>query len=243
MRRGKTPAYDSKYQHLDGGAVRDSTADLHGRIQARFPGSGLSNVCASLVSLLDEIISGKGIRHKRVRAARVVSRVGMVVVTLIFGVAVASAAASIVASPGSVKPLDWLPLLETVVNDLVFAGIAFLFLRAMPQRLERARVLRVLYRLRSLAHVIDMHQITKVPERVKRDPQQEDGLGLTPQELRQYFEYCTEMLSLVSKAAALYAENTSDGEVLDVVGGIEMLISGMSRKVWQKITILQFHEG
>ena len=40
------------------------------------------------------------------------------------------------------------------------------FLWAFPERLERRTLLRLLHRLRSLAHVIDMHQLSKDPEQV-----------------------------------------------------------------------------
>ena len=53
-----------------------------------------------------------------------------------------------------------------MINDLVFAAIAMLFLWAFPERLERRTMLGLLHRLRSLAHVIDMHQLSKDPEQV-----------------------------------------------------------------------------
>src|SRR3954464_13157159 len=45
--------------------------------------------------------------------------------------------------------------------------VAFgVFLWAFPERLERRTLLRMLHRLRSLAHVIDMHQLSKDPEQL-----------------------------------------------------------------------------
>jgi hypothetical protein len=46
------------------------------------------------------------------------------------------------------------------------------------------------------------------------------------------------MLSLVGKLAALYAQSTSDSVVLQSVNDIETLTNGISRKIWQKIMIL-----
>ncbi len=100
-------------------------------------------------------------------------------------------------------------------------------------------MLRILHRLRSLAHVIDMHQLTKVPERLERGSRADGGLDLDRTELTRYLDFCTEMLSLVGKSAALFAEHTTDGDVLDAVEGIEALTSDMARKVWQKIGIIQ----
>lgn len=237
------PPADSRYQRLDSAAVRASTAALQERIRQRFPDRGLWEVSAELVSLVDEVTGGGGISRRRIRFARLLSHLGIVTVLVIFGGAIVLAAASIWASPGALTPIDWLPLLETVVNNLVFAGIAIFFLVAVPQRMERARVLRLVHRLRSLAHVIDMHQLTKVPERLERGRREDGGLDLTREQLARYLDYCTEMLSLVGKTAALFAEDTTDGDVLDAVGGIETLTSDMARKVWQKIAILQSETG
>ena len=65
--------------------------------------------------------------------------------------------------------VDWLPLIESAINDLVFAAIAVFFLHAFPNRLQRGQLLALLHRLRSLAHIVDMHQLTKDPERLRDD--------------------------------------------------------------------------
>ena len=268
------PPAGSRYQRLDSAAVRGSAATLQRRIYARFPRRSLWEVGGELIALVDEVVEGGGISRRRIRSARLLSRLGVLVVLLVFGTAIALAAASIWSNPESLGPVDWLPLLETVVNDLVFAGIAIFFLLAVPQRMERARVLRVLHRLRSLAHVIDMHQLVKVPERLPTARPEAGGttspahprgpgagpardgeaasatnderggeLRMTRSEMTQYLDYCTEMLSLVGKTAALFAEDTTDGDVLDAVEGIETLTSDMARKVWQKIAIIQEQAG
>ena len=46
------------------------------------------------------------------------------------------------------------------------------------------------------------------------------------------------MLSLVGKTAALCAEESRDSVVLETVIQIEKLTVGMSRKIWQKISVL-----
>ncbi|WP_229116363.1 hypothetical protein [Parenemella sanctibonifatiensis] len=232
------PPRGSRYQRLDHAAVRGATVDLQRRIKARFPRRSLWEVSGELVGLVDEIGSDDGVSSRRVRLARVLSRVGVAIVVLIFGGAVALAAVEIWSRPDTVGPLDWLSLIETLVNDLVFGGIAVFFLIAVPERMERARVLRVLHRLRSLAHVIDMHQLSKVPERLESSTE-EAQLGLTRTEVAVYLDQCTELLSLVGKTAALFAEDTSDGEVVDAVEGIESLTSDMARKIWQKVAIIQ----
>jgi hypothetical protein len=47
------------------------------------------------------------------------------------------------------------------------------------------------------------------------------------------------MLSLLGKVAALFPQRFDDGGVLEAASDIENLTIGLSRKVWQKITMLQ----
>jgi hypothetical protein len=62
---------------------------------------------------------------------------------------------------------------------------------------------------------------------------------LTPFELKRYLDYCSEMLSLCAKTAALYAQDTKDPLVDSVVSELEQLTANLSGKIWQKITIVQ----
>ncbi len=109
-----------------------------------------------------------------------------------------------------------------------------------PARLRR-RADRAAALLRSLAHVNDMNQSTKDRDRLRPDfrkrPQTVE-LGMTAAELSNYLDYCSELLSLVSKTAALFAEHTQDNTVLQTVDSIEDLTTGMGREIWQKIALL-----
>jgi hypothetical protein len=58
-------------------------------------------------------------------------------------------------------------------------------------------------------------------------------------ELIRYLDYCSEMLSLTGKLAALYMQNMRDPVIIDAVTEIEELTTNLSRKIWQKIMILQ----
>lgn len=196
-------------------------------------------VCGELLEVIDDIGADHGRGDPRITAARVVSRVLAMGLVVALGAAVMLGVGDALSRPGEVRPADWVPLIESLVNDLVFGAVAVVFLIAVPHRMERARVLAGLHRLRSLAHVIDMHQLTKVPDRLRRGAVDGGKFDMTREELTIYLEYSSEMLSLVGKAAALFADDTTDKEILDAVSGIEELSSDMSRKVWQKIAILQ----
>jgi len=178
---------------------------------------------------------------QRLQRARVVSRVLAALVLTATVVAVGLAVRLAVTDADVESSLDWLPLIETTINDLVYAAIALFFLYSIPERMQRGRSLKLLHRLRSLAHIIDMHQLTKDPERFRDDYVATDASidpGLSREQMEHYLDYCSEMLSLVGKAAALVAEESRDAVVLDSVGGIEALTTGMSRKIWQKISVL-----
>jgi hypothetical protein len=115
------------------------------------------------------------------------------------------------------------------------------FLWAFPERLERRGMLRLLHRLRSLAHVIDMHQLSKDPEQTSPSytpTAQSVRHGLDVEQLHHYLDYCSEMLSLTAKTAALCAEHSTDGVVLETVSYIETLTTDLSNKIWQKISLL-----
>jgi hypothetical protein len=213
---------------------------LRDRVGARFPDRGIHRVAQELASLTEQVADTSAGSRRRSRLVRAGSRslIGLVVLVALvaFGFAVESAFTD---APDN--GLDWLPLIESAVNDIVFVAIAVVLLHSFPERVQRAELLAKLHRLRSLAHIIDMHQLTKEPESL-RDAfvNGTDGaeVDLTPEQIEYYLEYCTELLSLVGKAAALCAEESQDEIVLNTVSTIESLTMGMSRKVWQKITVL-----
>ena len=87
-----------------------------------------------------------------------------------------------------------------------------------------------------------MHQLTKDPEQVL-SPEMErtessPARVMSRFELARYLDYCAELLSLVGKLASLHAQHLPDHVILEAVNDIESLSVGLSRKIWQKIVIL-----
>ena len=124
----------------------------------------------------------------------------------------------------------------------VAVAAAFLFATSADDRIKRRRALRELHVFRSIAHVIDMHQLTKDPGSLLGDDQAPGATPrrrMTPSELTRYLDYCSEMLSLTSKLAALYAQVLPDAVVIEAVNEIENLTANFSRKIWQKISIVE----
>jgi hypothetical protein len=130
---------------------------------------------------------------------------------------------------------------EAAANMVVLVGAALFFLVTLESRMKRRQSLRDLHAFRSIAHVIDMHQLTKDPSIVLEPGPQTDSSPVRTMnrfELSRYLDYCSEMLSLNSKLAALYAQNLPDPVIIEAVKDIEQLTTNLSSKIWQKITII-----
>ena len=224
---------------LDAPTVIATIDQLRGRIRARFADRGLPKAAAELRSAATEVTE-LGYTCVDARVLRWTARAASVLVALGMALVLVVAARDADLS-GSVRSVDWVALVESTIQTLVFGGLTLLFLNALPDRLERRHLLRRLHRLRSLAHVIDMHQLTKDPERLRSDFEPTDAtvaVDLTRAEMQHYLGYCSELLALVGKVAALCAEDSQDGLILETVSDIENLTNGMSRKIWQKISLL-----
>ena len=220
--------------------VGATVAQLERRIHARFGERGLTKAVRDLGRLVAVVQSEAAESRNRLWRTTLGARAVSITIIAATLIALAFGLRSAV-TDGLAKTADWVPLIESVVNDLVFAAIAVVFLWAFPERLERRSLLRLLHRLRSLAHVIDMHQLSKDPEQVSPTytPTAESVThGLDADQLHHYLNYCSEMLSLTAKTAALCAAHTTDAVVLDTVAYIETLTTELSNKIWQKISLL-----
>ena len=84
------------------------------------------------------------------------------------------------------------------IMSLRLLAAAVFFLVTAETRVKRRRALAAIHELRSLAHVIDMHQLTKDPDRLifsggdtVSSPTNDMGMF----EMSRYLDYCVEMLS------------------------------------------------
>jgi hypothetical protein len=216
---------------------------LHKRISERFPNSGLSKVCLELHTIAKETKS----RCQWIKKPQILLRLGVGLVIffilfLTFFLLIAGIGLTVKDNTiDGIEFVDFLQILEMGVNMVILIGAALFFFITTETRKKRKRAMMSIHELRAIAHVIDMHQLTKDPERVfsnknrtASSPQQ----TMTAFELTRYLDYCTEMLSLVGKVAALYAQDFEDQVVLAAVNDVENLTTGLSRKIWQKIVIL-----
>ena len=134
---------------------------------------------------------------------------------------------------------------EAAVATVVFLSAAVVFVWNIDVRQKRARCLDAIHEMRAMAHIVDMHQLTKDPDRAVHpggDTKSSPKRTLTRRELVRYFDYCSEMLSLIGKVAAMYVQGFPDAVALQAVDDIENLTTSLSRKIWQKIMILEQSE-
>ncbi|GAA1790652.1 hypothetical protein GCM10009811_14480 [Nostocoides veronense] len=225
---------------LDPLLVHQTVERLAERIRARFPERGLNLVAEQLAQISQDVgSSAPGLRRRLLATswfARIIGAVVLAATSVLLVVTIRDAI-----QHGPDQSFEWVPLIESLINDLVFAGIALFFLMALPERIQRRELLATLHRLRSLAHIVDMHQLTKDPERLRPDfvkTTKSAEPGLDRDQLEHYLDYCSELLSLIGKVAALCAEESEDAVVLDTITGIETMTTDMAGKIWQKISLL-----
>ena len=169
-------------------------------------------------------------------------RVGIGVLVSVIVVLIGTLALRLRMSEEMFQIEHFMQLVDSSLGSLVLVGAAILSLVTLELRLKRNRALKAVHELRALAHIVDMHQLTKDPERVTG----REGFNplspkrsMTPFELGRYLDYCSELLSLVSKVGALYVQNFPDRVALEAVDQLTNLTNGLARNIWQKIMILE----
>lgn len=238
----------SPYRRLDAQHIASSLEKLEARIRDRFPEAGLARVCGDLIALA---------RDNTRRAAAIGRRdwwlwlgVALMLALCAYGVARLWHLVDLakIVDPTRATSAD---NVYTLVQGLdafihiffVIGGLVF-FLVSMEDRLKRRRALRALNELRSIIHVVDMHQLTKEPGAIIGKPTPNSPKRtLTQFELGRYLDYCSEMLSLIAKIAVLYAQALPDPVIVDAVSDLERLTSNLSQKIWSKIALLHAPSG
>ena len=232
------------YRSLDPRLIIETAERLETRIADRFPESGLRKVSQELVSLARDIRDAAAELEKPIWWLRML--VGLVI----------AGGACMFLFVGTILPFDRfsgsgdvvesVQGIEASLNTIILAGLGLLALVRAEITIKRQRVFREVHGLRSLIHVIDMHQLTKDPSALSP--------GFTPAphspvrtmskgDLLRYLDYCSEMLSITGKLAALFAQSVNDEVVIEAVNDVENLGSNLSRKIWQKITMLDAEHG
>lgn len=209
---------------------------LKARIHQRFPDKGLERVCAELIDVARrsharaEDIARPAYLLRAAIFLAILSGLGMLAYVGVLLLAHTKASEDMASTIQAV---------DATFNICILTGAAIFFLGSVEERMKRRKALKALNELRTIVHVVDMHQLTKDPLMIA-GPMTEASprRDLTPFELTRYLAYCSEMLSLTDKLAALYAQSTSDATVIDAVSDLSALTTNLSAKIWQKITLV-----
>ncbi|WP_137112374.1 hypothetical protein [Rhodobacter sp. SY28-1] len=225
------------FRTLDAAKILTTAERLETRIRERFPDRGLAQVASEVSAQARAIRTEVEILTPPIWWLR-----GLVAMVVLAGAAVFLWVGSILPlrdvgqdAIGSVEGI------EAAINTALLAGLGLVALVRLEARVKRQRVARGLHGLRSIIHVIDMHQLTKDPVTLSPDftpTETSPARDLTAVEMSRYLDYCSELLALTGKLAALYSQAVPDEGVAQAVTDIELLGSSLSRKIWQKIGLI-----
>src|SRR6185436_5338187 len=193
------------FRQLDASAITQTVAEIGDRIRERFPDSNLRRLAEQLHALSLEAAETEEYLSRPnwpLRVAGTIAIVGLLALLVV-------AAAFSINAPAAMSLSDVIQTIEAGVNDVVFFGVAAFFFLTIEVRVKRRRALAMLHQLRSLAHIVDMHQLTKDPERLMARGAKAEFASTAPSrpttgiDLAKYLDFCSELLSMLSKIAAL----------------------------------------
>ena len=210
---------------------------LEKRIADRFPNSSLRKTCAKFL----EIAKKSKTNIEWIAKPNIALRLFSYFIILIGIGGIVFGISNVEFKINDTTIANIVALSEAVFNDIILLGAAIFFLIGMESRLKRKRALTMLNELRVTAHVIDMLQLTKDPSLINFNllaTANSPTRSLTKFELERYLDYSSELASLIAKVGALYSQSLPDEIVVRSVNEIETLCTGLSRKIWQKIMIL-----
>lgn len=225
------------YRSLNPDKTLLTVANLSARISERFPASGLSKVCLELCEVAQESKA----KAELIARPNTLLRIGVAVFIVLTLLLLVYSVSLMDITWTRLDAAELVQVSEAGFNDIIIISAAVFFLVTVETRIKRMRTLEALHELRTIAHVIDMHQLTKDPSYYihKNVILKSNSITeLNAFELTHYLDYCSEMLSLTGKIAALYAQGFNDSVVVAAVNDLESLTTGLSRKIWQKIMIL-----
>lgn len=175
------------YRTIRAEKVIETAQRLSERVRERFPEAGLARVADEILAVARETDE----RARRISRPNVPLRVGVVALIALGAGFIVMVARNVRVSESVWDAANFVQASESLLAELFFLGAGIAFLVSLEARVKRGRALDVINELRALAHIIDMHQLTKDPEMVlaqhsptAASPQRK----LTPFELNRYLD-------------------------------------------------------
>ena len=147
------------YRALDSTLIIATLEQLERRVSERFPHAGLTKVCHELTEIARENDARVQMLARPNYGLRALSSLVVVVGLGLFGYVWRF----IEVKRETESVYSVLQGIDAGFNILVLMGAAIIFLFALEGRWKRQQALGDLDELRSIVHVIDMHQLTKDP--------------------------------------------------------------------------------
>lgn len=227
--RGST----ASYRTLDPEKLVAAACKLADKVNRSFPSSGLGSLAREVSCLTRETIVRLTFIERPNWPLRIA--VGVLVVLAVLGPLIFSAMLQFRETVGSLG--DFLEATDAGLQMVLLLGASIAFLVTLEGRIRRNRALAAIAEFRSMAHLVDMHQINKDPGIDHRPIP--SGVDLrtvrSDASLVLYLDHASDLLALIGKLAAYYGQHLRDRVVLDAVNEIENLTTGMSANLWQKI--------
>lgn len=221
----------TNYKSLDPKEVLKTAGELSARVADRFPGSGLLGISKELEGVAGRMEG----RAAELKKPKVVLRAGILLVCVVAALAAAKLAVMIRASDDIFSLPQFIQSLGSGLEGLAIMTAFAFFLAAIERRSRRSAALKFLSELRSMAHIIDLHQTKKEnlgPDigPTKNSPRRD----LDDPRLSRYLEYCSEMLSIIGMVGSYYAQELGDEDFLESVDQLTDLTNGMASRILQK---------
>ena len=127
------------YRSLDATRITDTVSLLERRVAERFPGSGLSKVAAEVTGVAQQAMKVTA----EIDRPNLLLRAVCGVVIVVIATAITATMAELRLAPGEWTWVAAIPVLESVINELVLLGAGLFFLITLESRIKRGRALKV----------------------------------------------------------------------------------------------------
>ena len=226
------------YRTLDPDKIIKTADTLESRVAERFPNASLAGVAAEVKAIAIDAKAQAGKLAQPIKWLRAATFASVFLGIIIFFFI----GTFLNFDRMETGAFSFVQGVEATINAVVLVGLGFITIAKSEERIKRRKVLDGLHGLRSVIHIIDMHQLTKDPVSLRagfKPTASSPERKLKSNELVRYLDYCSEMLSITAKISALYAQAVPDMEVVNAVNDVEALGGNMSRKIWQKIMLIE----
>ena len=233
----------SRFRKIDVTQIVSTAERLLRRSRERFPEAGLNE-------LLSELLETSEASHGAVaKASRPAWWLRVILVACLVGfTSFLLWVSRLVRSSDDIMNVT--VLVQTIwacVELLAVFGGSVVVMFSAEGKLRRRPLIKILSELRSLAHIIDLHQMPLLPPDLRSSlpptaSSPVSGSSMEAALLARYLGYSVEALGLVGLLSAYCAQDVSDQKVLDLAEQTENLALGLSQKITNKIGMVDIND-